>query len=168
MSKREAFTLMEMVIAMSVGAIMLSIAVSWLHYSMAFSSKMKSRQNHHQSTTRLARDFRSHVQIAKEAKVIDPNQLQLSFLNGETATFSFKNGRVSFLVKQQQNDVRQEMYWLDPNTSVRWNGNEPSLVSMQIFRDTLKGKDPRVELEVLAKANRWSRVVAFQESTDEP
>jgi type II secretory pathway component PulJ len=93
---RVAFTLIETLVAVSMGSLLTLMAIQLLHRSFDISSL--SRRNLHQELTlnRLARDLRQDLSIARVVSLKSHSQLKIKLLEGEQINWEImEDGRVN-------------------------------------------------------------------------
>ena len=87
------FTLIELMVVITVSAALLTVVTAWLFQVMSFSSSINRKQRHHQSLLRLESDFRDDIHVAKsiEEKKSDTSQI-LKLVMGDHSTVTYEIG----------------------------------------------------------------------------
>lgn len=130
------FTLLELLVSISVGAVLMVVTVGWIHQSLKFSSLMKQRQRQHANLTRLAWQLRDDVRDSQSLSMAGENQLVLT-ANRMEITYTLA-GNSMFVEKQRshpdnQPAITREAYEFSPNSIARWDTSElPSWISLVV------------------------------------
>ena len=164
--KRNGITLVETIIAVSTSSMLLLLAIGVLHQAMRLSSKAKSRTEFHQSNMRLSAQFREDVHRATNTQLGADGSLTLMFTESETITYRLESGVRPSLVRElkQSHDAnkRQDFFRLLDNAKCEFKiKDSPYRVTLDINTE-IPGEDQlqRVELRVVATANRWSQLAS--------
>lgn len=165
---RGAFSLMELMVTLTVASALMGVNVVWLHHSMSFSRQMKNRQQHHQQLTQLSRQLRDDVRCCQKVSVND-NELVLES-SGKKITYTIAGN--SILLEQQlesaADSVKRERYSFYKHSMAEWDQSElPNWISLVVRRlpETPQpvsidsdAKPEVVDLHVRVAPNRWPGV----------
>ena len=132
---RFGYALVEMLVMISVVTMVMTVALSWIHASMRFSSAVKDRSMVHQQLNRLEEDLRTRIGRAKSIKV-EGDTLILS--SGESQTRYTIKDHVLERVHESNaaDDAAQtgaENFRIGRDVGARWGTEElPEWVSLTI------------------------------------
>lgn len=174
---RRGFSLMELVLVMSVGAVLMVVNVGWLHQSMKYASSIKQRQRHHQSLTRLAWALRDDVRSCDSMSFDGDEQLLLDWIDGAQVRYAISDH--SLILEKRKSTaanatvVGREVFKLAPGSTIRWDASEmPEWVSLVVdranqgFSDFPKDGDESNSLEAGSvpidfhvRVSPWQRLV---------
>ncbi len=146
MNRRRGVSLIEMIAAMGIGAVMMGVAVSLLYTLLRTEGSGREHLRHSSVLGRLADQFRRDVHEAKSVGdlsdgeetvggVSDGEGRQFELAPGRTVTYRLEPGT---LVRSEQVDgevQRRESFALPPGTtaSIRIQaGTDPTIVSLMI------------------------------------
>jgi len=143
---RRGFTIIEMLIACSLAALLLSINAVWIYHTMRFSSRVGQRHRDHQNLTRLASDFRDDVRACEKIKIINQDEIELASPAGGaiawTATYKITATDILLSREIAGSPASQERFSLSPNLVIRWDVSEvPETISLIVSRDPNKFPD---------------------------
>ncbi len=187
-SGRSGFTLFELLIAMSISTVLLTVNVIWIRQTMKYARVQKVRQESHQTLTRLGWQFRDDVQTCRKA-VVDGPKLELSFDEGVTAVYQVNDQGISvqrFSGQDKTAPQSVDSFKLAPNAIAKWQSDElPNWVGLEVKRgnetlpvkkaDTKKAKSqtkatPKftpptltpnsVDLYLRVSPNRWKKTIS--------
>lgn len=171
MDHRRGFTLLELLIAMSIATVILGINVGWIYHTMKFASVTKQQQQHHQNLTRLAWELRDDVHASKSISMVGEDQLVLTSEGGSQATYTISETEVLVEKRGDQPMVRRERFDLARDSTAVWDTSEmPEFISLIVLRgrETAVFKSENtglpsveeelnpVDLHVRVAPNRWT------------
>lgn len=137
--KRDGYSLIELMMVISVAAVLMMVNVGWMHQSMKFASSMTQRHRHHQNLTRLGWAFRDDVWQSESISVVDDNRLVLNWQNGTEASYTISD--TSLVVEKQEQlaegpRTKREVFELASGSIIRWETAElPDWISLTVFRE---------------------------------
>lgn len=170
------YTLIELLLVMSVAVVLMMVNVGWIHQTMKFSSLMKQRQRHHQNLTRLSRDLRDDVRNSKTISMDGENRLVLKL--NDDAIVAYAISATSVEVERLNNEtmIARESFELAPESNAYWDTSEmPDWISLVVARgrDGLAGQTATesnpttiamnqgaADLHVRVRPNRWDTSLA--------
>lgn len=167
-NRRGGFSMMEIIITMTIASAIMAVNVVWLHHSMSFSRQMKNRQQHHQQLTRLSRQFRDDVRGSEKVSVKD-NELILETDN-KTITYTISENAILFEEKMvtDSDSARRERFSFYKHSAAEWDPSElPNWITLVVRRlpetpqhvsVTPETKPEVVDLHVRVSPNRWPGV----------
>ena len=136
---RRGFSLMELMVVMSVAAVLMVVNVGWLHQSMKHASTIKQRQRHHQNLTRLAWALRDDVRRSDSMSFDGDEQLLLDWKDGTQVRYVISD--TSLLMEKRESKAAEatvlgrEVFKLAPGSTIRWDVAEmPEWVSLVVER----------------------------------
>ena len=139
---RRGFSMIEMLVAVSLASLLLSINAVWIYHTMRFSSRVSQRHQQHQNLTRLAGEFRDDVRSCEKIEVVNKNEIKLTASAGNAATWTANykiTGTDIFLSRQTGSQTNMERFSLSPSSVIRWDVSEmPETISLLISRDPNK------------------------------
>ncbi len=138
-SIRSGLTLIEMLVVMSVSAVLLSMVGVWTFKLLQFSNHIRQKQDDMYGMNRLAADFRSDVRMANQISIVDQNEIALQYPGDQQITYRLLNDDFSSVIQVQQmigdRIVRREEYRLSEYCLAVWELAEyPDWVSLVICR----------------------------------
>jgi prepilin-type N-terminal cleavage/methylation domain-containing protein len=136
---RPGYSLMELMMVMSVAAVLMVVNVGWIHQTMKFASSMTQRQRHHQNLTRLAWALRDDVRQSDSMSIDGDKQLLLDWKNGTQLRHTISN--TSLVIEKRAPEVTEapvimrEVFKLAPGSTIRWDASElPEWISLVVYR----------------------------------
>lgn len=165
MNRRRGISLIEMIAAMGIGAVMMGVAVALLYTLLETEGSGREHLRHGSVLGRLADQFRRDVHAAKSVgDVADGEGRQFELAPGRTVTYRLEPGT---LVRTEQVDAvvqRRESFALPPGTttSIRIEADtDPTIVSLMITPVAEPPRQPgrrtaRIDA-VLARDRRFTR-----------
>jgi len=169
MKNRRAFTLIEMSVCISLGSILLTLAIGLVHRSMHNESSNRRTANVERTATRLSDQFRRDVHQAKNASLdgLDTKELVLVLeLMGEpNVTYRLEEHTI---IREKQLDNRQtqreQFDFPDDHELEVGELNDPPRIVLTFRQDTgLAGISPSWKLHVEAVVGRFNKPVSTQE-----
>jgi prepilin-type N-terminal cleavage/methylation domain-containing protein len=175
---RHGFSLIELMVSISVTGVLMMVAVGWIHQTMKCASLIKQRQRHHQNLTLLGGSLRSQVRECKSLAMDGADRLTLAWEDGTKASYTITGNRVDFEKTQPQINgdeprITREVFKLSARSTAAWNVAEmPNWISLVVSRrnEQNPSNDPTpVDLHVRVAPNRWGQwspveMVAVDES----
>lgn len=111
---RRAFTLIEMLVAISIGAVLMSIAISLLMALSGAEQGGRTNVEHNKAIERLTAQFRRDVHAAEDV-VIDgasPKEWKIKLTRDEVAQYAVKGNALSREERMGAKVIRRESYKL--------------------------------------------------------
>lgn len=129
------YSLVEMLVMISVLTTVMTVTLSWIHASMKFSSAVKDRAFVHQQLSRLSEDLRTRIALADSIKV-DGKTLELNS-EGTQTRYTIKEGVLEREQKSNSADdasaVSIESFRIGRDVDALWGAEElPDWVSLTI------------------------------------
>ena len=137
--KRRGHSLIELMMVISVAAVIMVVNVGWIHQSMKFASSMRQRQRHHQNLTRLAWALRDDVWQSDSMTMKGDGRLLLNWNDGTQVSYEITN--TSLVVEKREElaegpRIKNEVFELHPGSTIRWDTAElPNWISLVVFRE---------------------------------
>jgi prepilin-type N-terminal cleavage/methylation domain-containing protein len=183
---RRGYSLIELLLVMSVAVVIMLVNVGWIHQTMKFSSLMDQRQQHHQNLTRLAWELRDDVHHSNSLAMDGDDRLVLARNDGTSVTYTISAASLD-LTRRRDNTIQRETFGLTSNSQVYWDTSElPDWISLIVARGPeglakrrsgeselrYEARDSTaVDLHVRVSPNRWNTTpvekVADEESKEE-
>lgn len=133
--RRGGYTLIELVLIISVSTVILGINVGWIHQTMKFAAATKQRQQHHQALTRLAWELRHDVQASQSISMNGASQLVLSSAGGLQTTYTVSGSELLVEKQKTQSTVKRERFALDQDSISVWDSTEmPDWITLRVYR----------------------------------
>lgn len=162
---RRGSSLIETMIAVSVSATILLVAIGWIHQSFKLAKTVKQKQQHHQQLIRLGDQFRQDVRLCQQASRDADGRLVLRSEEQGDVVYGVDKATVS---RTNRSTVAQkthrEQYPLVSGSDIRWDDTElPQWITLMVRRspgvaersDTRSGTDAPVDLRVRVAVGRW-------------
>ena len=184
--QQRGYTLIELLLVMSIAVVLMMVNVGWIHQTMKFSSRMDQRQRHHQNLKRLAWELRDDVHQSESLAMDGDNRLVLTQNDGVELTYTISATSVDAERRSNETIIRRETYDLAPNSKVEWETAEvPNWITLIVTRgreglaeqklkkplDPASARDsPVVDLHVRVGPNRWNTAFVQQgaENSEDP
>jgi prepilin-type N-terminal cleavage/methylation domain-containing protein len=162
--KQRGFTVLEMIVVMSVASVVMVVAVGWIHQSLKLGSIISKRQEHHQSLLRLARQLRDDVNRGESMVMVGDDQLLIT-LDDRTLRYTIEDQRLLYQSRLPDGKIAlQDAFALSRTSTSRWETSEmPTWITLIVDR----GGAPRpteqseraikrsTDLHVRAGIGRW-------------
>ncbi|NOZ40319.1 MAG: prepilin-type N-terminal cleavage/methylation domain-containing protein [Planctomycetes bacterium] len=159
-----AFTLVEMMVSISVGSVLMALALGMVHRTMRTESTANTNAKVERTAARLSRQFRHDIHQA-ESVSLDNQQpdaalLRLMLTDQRPLTYRIENGGI--LREQQQSDERtqREFFGFPENFTLQFAQlSEPARITLTLEHDTqLVGIAPQIRLHVEAVVGQFLRL----------
>lgn len=158
MSKLRAFTLIEMMVSISVGSVLMALALGMVHRTMRVESAARAHQAVERTAARLSRQFRHDIHqtqsVALDRQQAGSPNLRLLLPAQHPITYRITNSGV--LREQQQSPesgpIRRELFTFPADHTLRFaEHHRPARAVLTLVRDDrLVGVPPQVRLHVEA------------------
>ena len=177
LQKSQGFTLIELIVVISVTSTLATVNVGWIYQTFKFASQMRQRQSHYTNMNRLAVKFRDEVRSSDTIKLEDEDNLVLRFGDGSFVRYMISNSQesVELNVEKWQDDsvVARERFTLMQGTQLRLETTEmPDAISLIVARNSgIEDKDQSteiVDLQVRVRPGRWSTDLSRNKERDLP
>ena len=124
-NRRQAYTLIELAITMTVSSVLMVVSVSWIYQSMKFASRMRVRQANHESLLRIAGQFRDDVHEGVSLKMVSETDLVIETAAGmqRTITYSIHETSVSRVARERDGEtvVARDNFPLAATSAIHWD-----------------------------------------------
>lgn len=100
--RRKAFSLIEMLMTISIGSTVMLTSVALLHKSLQLQTRSQNRAERAHTLDHFIETFRRDVHAASEAESASASNLTLSLSSGERVTYSAQENR---LVREHQSEA---------------------------------------------------------------
>ena len=183
LNQRHGYSLIELLLTMSVAVVIMMVNIGWIHQTMKFSSVMEQRQQTHQNLTRLAWELRDDVHHSSSLSMDGDDRLVLEQNDGTIATYSISGASLNLEKRREDDTIQRETFVLSPNSQVDWDTSElPDWISLVVARapegiakrrsgETELRSDTRgtmaVDLHVRVSPDRWNISSAEKDSAEE-
>ena len=140
------------------------------------SSRFKHRRESHVIMNHLAIQIQDEVRSCKSLKLNpDLNQIELTGHDDQQITFKIDRSSVQKTLTVDGKMVGSESYRLSDEYFIEWDANamekSSNLLALNVFRyptvyhesapESLDMPDPKLELTITARANRWKQSISF-------
>lgn len=135
-SRRSGYTLIELMVVMSVSSTLLMVAVGWIHQSMTLASAMRDRQHHHQSLMRLSRQLRDDVHRGNSVAMVGDEQLVITFADGPKLSYTISENGISRKSIDGDGPALQDNFEFFRPVAARWDvSGLPDWISLVVVRE---------------------------------
>ncbi len=164
---RTAYTLIELVVVLSVSSTLLVVATQWVHQSMKFGAIIRSRDTHHQSLLRLANLLRDDVNSGQAISIEQPDDLMIVTTSSKRVRYTITPIGVRRAMMDGERTIAQDTFSVASTSAIRWIVDEmPRSIGLVIERGNRlspsrvasapdESRSRIVELCVRATVNRW-------------
>ena len=176
--ERSGFTLVHAVVIVSVLPLIVVAATTWVHESMKMSNRFKHRRKTNVVLNHFSNEFRNDVHGCKSLKLnSDLNQIELTGHEDQEIVFQIQDGQINKTVTVDGEVVGRESFRLRNEYFAQWDPEVGSdRATLRVLRyptqlnrsapESLEVPDPKLELLITAKANRWKQTVKFGIKTE--
>ncbi len=168
--KRPAFTLIELVLTMTVGSSLMVLSIGLLQQSMRLATLARHRAETHRALDRLASEFRHDLHRAVQCSIEQPNRIDL--VMGDSTEVSYI-AQSNVVTREQggggeaqdaSQPLRRESYDLGEGGSATFEKSDRAdLASMTISTASVAGP-PRTDRHVTAAVGRLTRLESTEAS----
>lgn len=162
---RRGSSLIETMIAVSVSATILLVAIGWIHQSFKLAKTVKQKQQHHQKLIRLGDQFRQDARLCQQASRDADGRLVLRSEEQGDVVYEVDKATVSRTnLSTVAQKTHRENYPLVSGSDIRWDDSElPQWITLMVRRspgvaersDTSRPVDAPVDLRVRVAVGRW-------------
>ena len=172
-SERSGFTLVHALIVVSALPLIMVAATTWVHESMKMSNRFKHRRKTNVVLNHFSNQFKNDVRGCKSFKLnSDLNQIELTGHEGQKIVFLIQDSQINKTVTVDGEVVGRESFRLSDEYFAQWDPDTGSgRAALKVLRyptplnrsapESLEVPDPKLELLITAKANRWKQTVKF-------
>jgi prepilin-type N-terminal cleavage/methylation domain-containing protein len=161
---RRGHTLVEMIVVMTVGAMLLGIAVSVLHVLMRVEQSGRAHVERHETLARLADQFREDVHAASVKPAADGESVwRLDLAADRTVRYAAEKGRITREERMGDKTASRESYIMPDDYTAAMapdDAKNPSLVGLIVkFKGVLGVKDREIRIDAaLGKDRRFAEI----------
>jgi len=160
MKRSKAFSLIEMLMTMTMGSSLMLLAIGLVHQSLSLSKLGKARSEHDNSLNRLAQQFRSDAHSASAVLAASAESLQLSMPDSTTVTYRAEESSVRREQTALEGPQSHERFQFEPLCNIQFRvPADSSLAQFQLERNFKNHEFPvRIDLQVIAQVGRWQKL----------
>lgn len=154
--RRHGYLMLDMLIVMTLTAVVLSTTSIWVYKTMQYSSEVRQRDLHARNISRISRQLRNDVRDASSFKV-DGDQLAIETARGLSITYTIKSDRLHRVVAinlpgvsieggaagSEQPSVHRDHFEFARTATLSWNKSSETAVELNIGR--VVGKEPKAK-----------------------
>ncbi|QEG34666.1 prepilin-type N-terminal cleavage/methylation domain-containing protein [Bythopirellula goksoeyrii] len=165
MRHHNGFTLIEVMVSISVSSVLMVLSLGMVHRVMNLESSSRDQARVSRSMTRLGHDFRSDVQRSSAVETDHEAVLELTFADGAVVTYRVLDEHVLREQAVDDSRTRREYYNLPADADVEFTEHvSPTRWEISVTRDLkLVGIAPRPLLQTMAEVGRLLRLAGLQE-----
>ncbi len=160
MKPRKAFSLVEMLMTMTMGSSLMLLAIGLVHQSMSMSKLAKIRGEHAGSLDRLAQHFRGDVHAAAEVVSVSSDLISLKLADESTVTYKVEGSNVTREKTGPGTEVARELFRFDERCCATFASQaSPQRIAVQVERrlENTEVVAP-IDLSVVAVVGRWQQL----------
>ncbi len=132
---RRGFTLIEILAVISVGGLLMLLAVAWIGETTKFASRMRSHQHQHDQLTRLGWQLRTDVRLSQSMTVEDNKRLVLHGGDGQQIVYEI-SGTTIEMEKSGGAHVGRERFALATGSLIEWDTSGlPDFIGVVVTRN---------------------------------
>jgi prepilin-type N-terminal cleavage/methylation domain-containing protein len=150
---RPAFSLIEMLVAMSVGSVIMLLATMLINQSMQLSTAASKTFQHSATLARLASDLRDDAQQADKILSLTSQEIQLQLLDGQVVTWQLSpsGNRLNRSVQKSKSQaISREAYQFDRSIIIELIS--ATTTQSQSQDETGKDQQSRRLIQILVKS----------------
>lgn len=178
---RTGFTVLGLLVVMSVGSLLLMVAITWIGETMKFASRTSNHRVQHRQLTHLGRNLRNDVHLCQAMTMDGDQRLVLQGAGDERTVYAISGATIE-MEKRMGSQVSRERYPLVAGSLVEWDtSGMPDSIGLIVFRSQIDtpeiepkeaASDDRlnnridgslakrealpVDIHIFAHANRWT------------
>ena len=118
---RRGVSLIELIATFTLGTVMFSISVGWLHQSFKYSSAVNLRVRAHQSLIRLERHLRDHIHRCQTMAVVDDQQWALHLENGLQMVYRIRGNEIDVRMLLGDQLVSRDRFVVPKSSAIAWD-----------------------------------------------
>ena len=172
-SERSGFTMIHVMVVISMLPLVLIAATTWVHESIKMSKRFKHRRETNVVLNHFSNQFQNDVHSCKSLKLdSDLSQIELTGHEDQKVVFQIQDGQVNKIVTVGGEVVGREDFRLSNEYFAQWDVEAGAdRAALKVLRyptplsssapESLDAPDAKVELVISAKANRWKQTVKF-------
>lgn len=119
-SNKAGFTLIEMVAVISVGGVIMVLAIAWIGETTKFASRIRSHQEQHDQLTRLGWHLRTDVRHSRSMTIEDDGRLVLRQGDDQQTVYSISGTTVE-MEKSGGTQTSRERFSLATGSVIAWD-----------------------------------------------
>ncbi len=164
MNNQRAFTLVEMMVSISVGSVLMGLALGMVHRTMRAESTARTHAQVERTTALLSRQFRSDIHRAKTVLLDDQQSdspsLRLMIPNQRPITYRIENNSLHRQQQQGDEQTHIELFPFPDDHILKFvEMTRPPRIVLTLEHDTkLVGVAPRIRLHVEAVVGQFLRL----------
>lgn len=161
MNRRSAFTLVEMLMTMTVGSSLMLLAIGLVHQSLSMSKLAKTRGDHDRSLAWLAQQFRSDSHLTSELISVSSVGMSMKLVDESVVTYQWNAPTVSREQSGPGRDTARESFRLDEACIAAFASlDHPSRAVIQVERKIANTEVPSpMDMRIVAVVGRWHQLV---------
>ncbi len=156
----KGFTLVESLVAMTVGSSLMLLGIGLLHQSLNLSKRVALHGRHELATTRLVSQFRSDVHATLAVATVAENSIEFVLEQQQRLTYSVNGHRVERRITLPDGKLGHDHYELADHYKVAFKLNTTTNRVELILMRASQGPDSveGVEMRVDAAVGRWREI----------
>ena len=175
---RAGFTLVELVAVISIGSVIMLLAIAWIGETIKFASRTVSHRRQHQQLTRLGWNLRTNVRMSQSMTIENDRRLVLQGADGNRISYSISGSTIE-MENSGGTQVSRENYRLAAGSRIQWDtSGMPHSIGLIVSRtphgstalttapnvagsnnrNTNNAVEPEtipIDVHIFAHANRW-------------
>ncbi len=157
MNRRLAYTLIELLVVLSVGGVVMSLAITVLERTLAITTATTESLSDERAANRLVEQFRRDVHNAESVNVESPQRL-IASNHSESVIYSVTDGNVVRDQTFKDGKMGHEEFFVGWNRTVEFvDRTDPKWASLAVKRDTgLKGYPIQIDRMVVATTGKMN------------
>jgi prepilin-type N-terminal cleavage/methylation domain-containing protein len=170
MKKSNGYTLVEMLVVITVAGVLLSIAAQLVTRAMRIDTTWREHGDIARSMSRLAHDLRQDIHQARSVIVTqDPQALELTRADGAKVSYTVATEEIIRSSQRDDEQLEREYYKISADQQVEMRSlPDTPQVELQVTQAVKHmGEPPRMILHVSAEVGRLLRLSRYEELADE-
>ena len=160
MKRSSAFTLVEVLMTMTMGSTLMLLAIGLVHQSLSLSKLGKTRSEHDRSVNRVAQQFRADVHSASVVIAASADSLQLAMPDSTIVSYLAVESAVERKQTALTGPPSYDRFQFEPLCRIQFLASAKSpLAQFQLQRSFPHQELPtRVDVQVIAQVARWQQL----------
>ncbi|QDS86864.1 hypothetical protein EC9_10390 [Rosistilla ulvae] len=149
---RPGFTLIELIMAMSIGSVLMLLAIGVVHQALTFSKLGQGRADQDRTLVRLDRQFRNDVHRSRGFELTDRQTVELTIDDNRRVVYAIDENQIQRHTADDGKQQDRELFLLDDRSTIELQMlDAPQRLGIVVRSDTgLQGVPQRTDRQIVA------------------